>query len=1857
MKSLVGKIFAAFLLAALFASCSSKSDKPETIDPAFGGYISSYTAGVVPSSSPIRIMLVNNVADSSMVGQEVSSGLFKFSPSLKGKAYWLDPKTIEFKPEERMASGQRYEVRFLLSKLMTVAEKLSEFIYSFRVVAQNFDLSVDNVKPYQKTELGRLRLDGSLTTADFAEATEVEKVLAASQEGRALKINWVHNGDGTQHTFTVEEISRKENASSVKIVVDGTSIKVDRQSESVVEIPSLRDFKLMSTKVVQNPSQYVVLQFSDPIKEKQELAGLITIGDDTNMTLVFDVHDNEIWVYPPVRQGGTKVINISTGVRNIKGYRMLKAASAEITFEQMKPQVRFTTTGNILPSTDGLVMPFEAVNLKSVDVSITQVFENNILQFLQINDLSGNQEMRRVGRPLLKKTISLENNGVMDFGKWNRFTLDLGSLIKTATGDIYRVKLSFKKEYSVYSCEQAEDNQVDVNAEQVWYGDEGEYYYDGNGYDYEEDGYYYVPGYRWEERENPCHVSYYTSDKNISQNILASDLGMIAKAGTDGEVHVFINDLKTTKPIEGVDLEFYDYEQQLLGAAKTSNDGRGTFKGRDKPFAVIAKRGAERSYMKLGDGESLSLSTFDVSGEYLSKGLKGFVYGDRGVWRPGDSLYISFILEDKSKTLPAAHPVVFELQNPQGVVTHRLVKSTSENGFYNFATATSTDAPTGNWQAKIKVGGTDFNHPIKIETVKPNRLKINLDLGGEKITSANVAANLSVNWLHGAPGRNLMAEFEYSLIPKLTTFKDFPEYSFEENVNQYRIETKQAFQGNTDQEGKANFALNLERQDQKEPGFMQVVFRGKVSEESGNFSVDRFSIPYFPFSTYVGYKFRNLDPYWGMLFTDSTQNVDIVTVDVDGKPANRSKVEVALYQLNRYWWWDNYYSNRAEYIARNANSLLRRDTIQTRGGKATWKFSVDNKSWGTYYIRITDTESGHITGSTFYMDAPGYYGRYSRENKTAPTKLIFNTDKKTYATGESVKLNIPGSEGGRALVSIENGRKVLSAVWVEMVKGENVYQFEATPEMSPNVFVHISMLQPHAQTENDLPIRLYGVVPIGVENPLSHLEPVIKMPDVLEPGGNVKITVSEKSDRKMTFTLAVVDEGLLDLTNFETPDPWNRFYAREGLGVKTWDLYDRVMGAFGSKIERILALGGGDEAEKKESDPRANRFKPVVKFFGPITIDAGDEKTLSFTMPQYVGSVKTMLVAGYNGAYGKAEKVTPVKKPLMALATLPRVVGPGEKVKLPITLFASDKKIKNVKVEIKTEGPLVVAAPVQTFTMSALGDLTVDFDVDVKAEAGIGKVKVIATAAGFTGTDEIEIDVRNPNPPISEVRDQFVDAGMTWETDVVPIGMNGTNSASFEVSTLPPLNLGYRLQYLIRYPHGCLEQTTSAAFPQLYLDAIRDLTQQERAAIKYHVTEAINKIITYTTRDGGFGYWPGDQYSDPWGSTYAGQFLIEAAAKGYYIPGDMLNRWKKSQKKLANEWRNNNDTYHYWDYVQAYRLYNLAMVGSPELPAMNRLRETENLSVQSKWMLAAAYAKAGQPEVAKKIITALEMNINPYRDMGYTYGSHIRDKAMIMETLILLGDRTRALNILKDIAVAMGNHSYWMSTQETAYCLKALGNFILNDKKENIKFSYSYLGKDVNASTDLPIAQIDLPINSAKPGKLKFTNKTGGFLNVRVLLTGTPIAGAEKDDAKDLYVATAYTNSKGETIDPTRLEQGTEFLAKVTVKHLGYRTAYQNMALTQIFPSGWEINNARLTGDESLENFDRGDYQDIRDDRVYTYFNLYSSEQRVFTVRLTASYAGTFYLPAVNCEAMYDNTVYGRTRGQKVEVVKAERGE
>ncbi len=1847
------------VISLLILTVGCDNDKRnEPINPAFIAYIAGFTSGIISNQSTIKISLAEPSVHA-QYDKVIDEDLFDFSPEIEGEAYWLDETTIEFRPEDPLPSNTYFKAEFYLSEIVEVEKDLATFYFDFETYKQGISLQFSGVKAYDNNSLKWQQITYELTTADFANAEDLEKTISATQNGKKLTISWNHGIGERLHTFSIDSINRTEQRGEVVLEWNGEAIESEEKGEQNIEIPPLGEFKVMDLKVIQQPEQTIVIYFSDPISTTQDLNGLVYLQSGEALRLAVD--ENTLNAYPEKRLMGTSKIIIDKTVKNSIDYPLIEGFEKSISFTSMKPNVELIGEGVILPSTNGLIFPFKAVNLSAVDVKIIKIFENNVAQFLQVNQINGNREMKRVGRIVHQSEMKLNATKAVDYGNWNTFSIDLSSLINAETGAIYRVELSFRKKHSLYPCENTADELEEIDLEDeresLSYDQPSDYYY------YDDDYYYYDDDYNWNERDNPCSKSYYSrNNRKVAKNVFASDLGIIAKGGNGKTLTVAVTDIKTTQPLSNVSIEIFNFQNQLMKKATTNSDGLVDIDLNKKPFLLVAKQDKQVGYLRLDDGSALSVSMFDVGGATVKKGVKGYIYGERGVWRPGDSLFVSFILEDKLGVLPVNHPVVMELYTPENQLYSRKIKTTGENGFYDFRTKTDDDAPTGNWLAKIKVGGSSFSKTLKIETIKPNRLKINLDFKTQVLKDNQpMTGDMEVKWLHGAIAGNIKTDVELILTQSKTTFKDYPDYVFDNPAKSFDSEENMIFDGKLNSEGKATIYPKINVKKEVAPGMLKANFKIRAFENGGEFSVDRQAIDYSPYRGYVGVKVPEGKGWNGALFSDQSNLIPIVTVDEDGKPVSRQKVKIEIYDVYWSWWWersDNY--DLARYVANRSKNLIKEEYINTTNGKAIFDMKFDRDYWGRKLIIVTDPVTGHSTGQTFYMSYSGWWNSNSGDNPGGAEMLSFSCDKKVYQVGDEVKIELPNAKTGRALLSVESGSSVIEKKWVDVSADNNTFTFKTTADMAPNVYVNVTLIQPHNQVENDLPIRLYGIQSIAVEDKATHLNPVIKMPEELAPESDFKVTVSEQEGKKMTYTIAIVDDGLLDLTRFKTPNPWETFYAREALGVKTWDMYKYVMNAFSGEMAGLLALGGDDYINAK-GGPKANRFKPVVIYAGPFTIEKGSSKTHTFKMPNYVGSVRTMVVTGNQGAYGSAEKTTPVKKPLMVLATLPRTLSPNEEVKLPVTVFAMDKKVKNVSVKIETNSLLkITGSKTQELTFSREGDEVVNFDLKVAEALGVGKVKITAKSGNEIATYDFEINVKPANPEITSVINAMVEPGKTWESTYMPIGMRGTNKGTIEVSKIPPINLEKRLQYLIRYPHGCLEQTPSCVFPQLYLSSLLDLDQKQKAEIEFNIREGINKINKFQLSDGGLSYWQGNTNTNDWGSSYAGHFMLEAQAKGYSLPTGFLSNWIKYQTKLANAWQSrgvNKNNYYYYgqndELMQAYRLYTLALAKKPALGAMNRMKEMKQLSVSAKWRLAAAYELAGKSSVAKKLIENISTTVESYKELSYTYGSSERDQAMILETLTLMGEKTTGQKVLKDLAKQLGSER-WFSTQTTAYSLMAIAKFVgVTGTPSELNFDiYNNNDNPKNVKTTASIAQDKLAVKVGKEESIKIKNNTNQTLFISLTLKGIPLEGDNSSAENDLKMNVKYLDMNENEISVDQLKQGMDFIAEVTFQHPGIRTHYREMALHQIFPSGWEIRNTRMDLVETNKIADVPTYQDIRDDRVYLYFDIDKNKTKRFRVLLNASYLGKFYLPTVYCEAMYDNEINAKKGGKWVEVVQ-----
>ena len=1820
------------------------------IDPDFAAYINSFTSGYIKSNSSVKIRLAVESSDGAALNEPLSTKYFSFEPSIKGRTVWRDGQTLEFLPDKPLQNGQVYKATFHLNKLMDVKDELEEFEFRFQIIEQSLQLVAGDLKSMHSNDFDYYSLSGNISTADVADNNNLERTLVVSLDERPVQVKWVHDGDGTKHQFLIDSIKRREGKdATLRLSCDGAPVQVKSTVTHEFQVPARGQFKLIRVKVIPENDPYVLLNFSNPLNADRSLEGLISIRNLREMKFI--VSANQVLVYPGNVKTGTHILKVDAGVRDAKGQSLPQASEHSIVFSEADPAVRFAGQGNILPSTNGLYLPFETVNLKAVDVTIVKIYENNVLQFFQNNSFNGSYQLSQVGKKVLKKRIILGINNPADYSVWKRSALDLSELFKAERGAIYRVSLSFKKSYSTYACL---GNSFDEKFEMEEVDEEGEVSYFNSYNDYDYYGDEYGEGFNWSERKDPCKSSYYlSSERTVTRNILASDIGLTLKKGNDGTVLVVANDLVSAQPLNDVEIEIYDYQKQLLHKGSTGSEGTWFMAVAGQPAFLVARKNKQVSYLRFDEGSTLSLSMYDVSGAAISKGVKGFIYGERGVWRPGDSLFLNFILEDKLSTIPANHPVTFSLYNPQGQLYKRISTSQQVNGFYNFTTVTDMSAPTGVWNAEVKVGPAKFSKLVRIETIMPNRLKINLDFGQDEIIEAAASASvrLHTEWLTGAVARELPVKMGVSLSAKTTTFAGYPNYIFDDRTVNFEAQQIVVYDGKVDQEGKASIPLNFDIKTTA-PGMLKAAFQTNVFEPGGAFSVDRYSIPYSPFSRYVGMRVPEGEKNSGILFTGRDHKIEIATVDSKGKPVSVADMKFELYKLEWRWWWDQYEGELANYATDEYHRPVKVEHFSTHNGKATVTVNRPDEGWGRYLLRVVDVKGGHASSAIAYFDWANWMERNDgkQDSRILSNMLSFSTDKPGYTIGEEVKVMIPTPKSGRALITIENGSRVMEAHWLETEENNSVYKFKVTPQMAPNVYVHVSLLQPHART-NDLPVRLYGVAPVVVDDPGTRLQPQLLMPDVLEPEKNTTITVSEAKGKKMAFTLAVVDEGLLDITRFKTPDPHKHFYAREALGVKTWDLYDNVIGAFGAELERILSIGG-DGSEINNDAAKANRFKPMVKFFGPYFLNEAEKKSITFKMPMYVGAVRTMLIAGDKGAYGFAEKSSKVKAPLMVLATLPRVLSVGEQVTLPVSVFGGEKNIGSAQVKVEVNGMLQVnGGNAKSLQVKKDEESLVAFELRVGQQTGIAKVLISASGGGHEARYEVELDVRNPNPFVTEGKDYVVEAGQTLEENYEPVGVAGTNSGMLELSTIPPVNLEERLRYLMGFPHGCIEQTSSKAFAQLNLPTLVDLTPEMKNNVETNVKAALLALRQFQLPSGAFSYWPGLSEHSDWGTTYAGHFFLEAEKKGFSLPANLKKNWISFQQQAAQNFDVSRQRLYSGDQLQAYRLYVLALANAPVMGAMNRLRESRELSNLAKWMLAAAYAQAGQLSEASKIIEGSSPAMPAYRTNDYTYGSTERDQSVVLKTLCLLKRKSEAFAQLKIVCNNLSSGRY-MSTQSTAFALMAVSDFVAAYGSSSPLQAKCFVnGNEVSLSA-ANLNQVPVQYRGNTKGQFRIKNNGSGTLFVRYINKGKPPVGEEKAGNEVLKAEVFYSDVKGNKIDPAEIEQGTNLMVTVTVQNLGQRGAIKNIALSNYIPSGWEIHNARLDDNESALKSGSFTYQDIRDDRVFTYFDLHSSQTKMFRFMVNASYAGKYYLPGINVEAMYDNTVFARTKGQWIEVKK-----
>lgn len=1799
---------------AAFGVCMTSCSHDDSLSPAEIEQYISYFPETVDFEDPITVGLADNVC--SFVDSTAKGRLMTFSPSVKGKtSINLDAQYIQFTPKAgALKQGRQYTASLDLAGL-TGIKRLRPFRFNFYVQKREVELS-DVIATPDPSDDTKAVIKGVIRFSCMPQDFVIENgIMSVEGDSCSVWIDATENIDGfysgkrNQYDFEISGLKRSDgkggSGRTVTLVCNpGAGFS---KASTKVELPSMSGFKLISSTLHDGNEPYIELNFNKFLSKDQDLDGLVTIDRMSVARIVKSGYSAR--VYFLTNGNGSARLTASKFIKSADNEKLGNDVTKEITIEEPAPQVVIPLSGTILPDNDNLRLPFRAVNLAAVDVEVVKIYTGNVLRYLQGNELECrpyyySSNLRQVGRLIYRRTVRLDTDKSLNLHNWQNFSIDLKGLFRQEKGAIYNIRFTFRKAYSLYNREKPDEFEIRKgitdadNAE--WDSQYGYITRNAPDFDWAE--------YDWSETDDPGKPSYYMkNDRMPEYQVVASNLGLIVKAADEKRLSATVTDIMTAAPLNGVLVTAYNYQLQPVGSGYTDADGFAEINARNKPFIVTASNGKAQTYLKVNYGYELSTSNFDVSGTENADGIKGFIYGERGVWRPGDDIYLNIMVEDRNNRLPENHPVVMELYSPSGQIHDRQVSTKGQNGLYSFRTGTGEDAETGCWSAKFTVGGRTFYHDVPVETIKPNRLKVNIDLPDIIKSSGNRSISVESHWLAGGAASGLDANVNVEFLRKNDPFEACKAYTFNNPMQMFSMSEAEVLRGKLSQKGvlAGKYDLSSVR---NAPGMLKANFVAHVQEAGGDESIGTKSVIYSPYKSYVG-----IDLSSRSFETDTEIKLNVVNLDEDGNPLQDRKLEYTIYKISWDWWWENDSDYLAGYVQSKSTRKVKNGVLTTKDGKAGIDFSVRYPDYGRYIVYVKDISSGHATGGQFVVDWPSWRDMSGRKDATAATVLSFSLDRSEYEVGETANVYLPKAKNGKVLISIENGSKILSRRWVSLDgEKETSYPIEVTADMAPNFYVNATLLQPHAQTVNNLPVRMYGVRGARVFNRQSILHPVISMPDVLKPLEKFSVKVSEQDGKPMSYTLAIVDEGLLDITAFRTPDPWTAMNAKEALGVRTWDMYKDMIGAYAGNFRNVLSIGGdgGFEIETKATE---RRFNPVVKFIGPFTLAPGSTDTHELTLPMYSGSVRVMAVAASSGgSYGNAEKTVPVKAPLMALSSMTRTLNCGDRVSLPVNLFVEDASMKNVSLSVKVTGPITVAGEAsKTVEFTSPSSKMAYFQLACSDKrTGQARIIISASSKGTTISDTINVMVSNPQPKIYGTQTFTVNPGssktVSWEKF-----QNGT--ARIGVAAMPSVDFAGAFSNMSDYGHLCTEQLCSKALNILYTR--RFLDDNDKSLAEKSLPEILARILNRQDGDGGFVYWPSG-YSDEWVSSMAGEVMVEARRQGFDVRKEYLDKWKGYQSARAKYSDANSMT-------SAYRLYALALAGEKPKAEMNRLRESGNFSQEGWLRLAAAYAVIGQNDVAANMIKELPEKFTDGRKPAFD--SELRNSAFNLDSWAVLGRTEEAVKEAGKVAEKFNSHS--STTQETAFVSTAMGHLadLLGESEVNVTVSG-------DGRKDRTIAGIKGAVNvplTTESGKCVVTNN--GVSTVHVLLSTVrqPVAGEKVSLPENRFgIEVRYYDGEDKEISSvSTLKQGTQFTAKIKVSGM---LKSDNLALTFNAPSGWEIWNDRMY---SFANW--VSYRDIRDDKVIWYFSS-GENDKSFTVKLRAAYKGTFILPSAVCEDMYN---------------------
>jgi len=1778
------KLFLIFLLVKLIVSCGpGNTVKVNSFSP----------TGEVEKLTNIVIEFSEDLAPPDVLDKWLDEQFIKFEPAISGKFKWTNASTLVFSPDAPLEPIQSYSAT--INQLVLFDKKFSPDFEEYNFHTPYFDvIKVDFFWTNIPHQSYKLSVQANIRFNYPVDPSVIKEYLVVMNSGTEIS-DFQIVSDKNSETIAInfgemQQTDTKQNLAitikqDLQSVIGKEPLSESRTFES--NLPPITKLAITGvTSGFDGSTGWIEVSTTQTL-DKDNVKNYIT--SEPKKRLEFFVNENQLRIETSLADVQTVDLFIKKGLPGLYGGTLEFDFEQTVSMVDVNPSINFVDKkGKYLLLRGQKNLQVNAVNINEAEIEVSQVFKNNILHFL--NQYSyyyyydeynyGYNPSYYVGD--YGKSISTEKIKFTEKKNWlNTFNVNLDKSLNQKYRGIYVVSVR--------------------SADERWISD--------------------------------------------SKMLAVSDIGIITKLSGD-EIIAFVNSIAAAEPINDAVVTVISTNNQEIISGKTDSDGMIRFTGlkeKLKEFSsrlIVVEKDEDFNYLDLRES-LIETSRYDVGGITMySNEFNSFIYSPRDIYRPGEEVNLSGIIRnDKIETVKDI-PVLMKVITPTGKTFDEFKRELNEQGSFVVNFNLPDYAQTGRYAIELYTGSKQIigAYSFSVEEFVPDKIRLNVTADKKTYNPGDKAKiNLDAEFLFGAKAAGLNYDSDVQLKHRPYYSKNFSSYDFTQSSIITANVQNTFTQSKLDENGKAEFYYDIPS-DIVGGGIFTGSAYISVFDLTGRTVNRSVSFDVYPKDYFIGIKSDGY--YFG-----TNEKINFKFVAVKSKDEQQTGLS-AIAKLVRYEWQTvlkKDYSGKYYYASEEKEVPQWEKNIELNGET---HFQVVVSQSGKYELRVSKKGSADYQKKVFYAYGWGASTASSFEvDKEGRVEIVF--DKEEYKPGDNAKILFTCPFSGRLLVTFERNN-VQSYRYVDVKDKSVELEVPVSEEFLPNIYVSATLFKKHTAESNTPFLVGHGFKSMKVVKKENKLPVSITSPKKIKPKTTQQITIKTEPRKNIYVTLAAVDEGILQVSNFKTPDPFEYMYGKRPLMVESYNLYKLLLPEIVSSSSSTGGDGDLSEQLMKRTTPiTVKRFKLLTYWSGIKKTDSEGVVNLQINIPQFNGEVRLMAVAYTDSRFGSAQEFIKVADDLIIEPEIPRFLSLNDTLIMPVTVINNSDKDANINLNVKADGVLKISSVnKKSLTIKSQSMNRAEFKISAGSEIGAGKI-IIETDGFAKVKEEVDIAVRPVSPLVAETGNGTIKAGEDKNINIPSGFLESTKHTTLTISKFPAVQFAKQLKYLVGYPHGCIEQTVSKLFPQIYFEELARLAAPEYYRTRnpvYYVNEGIKKIEALQLYDGSMAYWQGGTESSWWGSVYAAHFLVETKKAGYNVSENVLDKLLSYLSKKVTEPK----TFDYVSYSPTgrtitkiamkeiiYSLYVLALAGKGDISTMNYYKSRPHLvSADSKYLLAGAFALMDKWNSYYEVIPNSFEVVKPERQSGGNFDSEIRANAIMLNVLLEVEPTS---NQIPDIIKYLTQNAKNMySTQESAFAFLALGKAAKINADANVKVEIYSDGSLLTTSDNK-----DITVDNKKLNKGKITLKASGKGEVYYFWSTEGVKLNAKVNEKDSYMKirrTFYSYKTKREITNNVFYQGELIVCKISLTG-GERSA-ENIVITDLIPAGFQIENPRLNPATELSwqpvNPIPVQYLDVRDDRLFLFTNLQRNKMTEFYYLLRVVNQGSFQLPVIGAEAMYD---------------------